>query len=69
MVIHYMYLLPVSHGLMAFLLNLTSTFNSFPFINYLVDPVVLGRYITYVPPVVNGIAYVDVCEVEVVGKC
>jgi hypothetical protein len=30
---------------------------------------VLGRYITYVPPVVNGIAYVDICEVEVVGKC
>ena len=51
-------------------LNLTSTFiDSFPFINYIVDPVVLVRYITYVPPIVNGIAYVDICEVEVVGKC
>jgi hypothetical protein len=51
-------------------LNLTSTFNgSFPFINYIVEPVVLGRYITYVPPIVNGIAYIDICEVEVVGKC
>ena len=51
-------------------LNLTSTFiGSFPFIKYCVDPVVLGRYITYVPRIINGIAYVDICEVEVVGKC
>ena len=39
--------------------------NSLPVLSHYADPFIMGRYVIYVPASTN----VDLCEVEVVGRC
>lgn len=40
---------------------------NFPLLSHHIHPLIVGQYVIYVPAVMNGTAYVDLCEVEVVG--